>query len=355
MSDARSQPLARHLQPKLTAARVAGQWERIEARIGGRQRAKVAVPIGVALAVTALAAAFFLWRAPSRDTRTAAATIVDGTWLESPASGPASAVVLADGSRVTLGASSRLRVTSTGPLAVRLDLARGRADVRATHVEGRSFVVAAGDVEVHVVGTTFTVEDDAVVRVHVEEGRVRVRDPRGERSVGAGEEWTEEGAPPPIAPASAAAPPIGDDLDDAGSGAEAPRPAHRSAQGQDARSLLDEAQRAVAQGHPADAARLFDALRREHRRDPRAGLAALELGRLRLDVLGDPAGAEEAFRDALRLGRDAGLRDDAEARRVEALDRMGARQACARARSAYLASHPSGVHRAEVTARCDGP
>ena len=56
----------------------------------------------------------------------------------------------------------------------------------------------------------------------------------------------------------------------------------------------------------------------------------------------------------MRLARDAGLRDDAEARRVEALDKMGANARCVRAKGAYLANHPSGVHRAEVTGWCGG-
>src|SRR5262249_4095228 len=122
-----------------------------------------------------------------------------------------------------------------------------------------------------------------------------------------------------------------------------------------AKELLDEAQRATAQGDRRGAARLYDEIRTRHRRDPRAALAAFELGRIRLDALGDPAGAEEAFRDAIRLAREPGLRDDAEARRVEALDRAGQREACARARDEYLARHPQGVHRAAVTARCQTP
>ncbi len=354
MSAAR-EPLAKHVPPRLTQARLARQWAAIEERRAGGGAARTyrrwALPIGAAFA--ALAIVLFVRRAPPAGAPTTAATLVDGTWLESPASGPAAAVILADGSRVSLGAKSRLRFTSTRASAVRLDLERGRVDIQATHAEGRSFVVAAGDVEVHVVGTRFTVEDDGPVRVHVEEGRVRVNDPSGERFVSGGEEWAEE-APPPVA--SAPAPEVPAPADSAGD-TETPEPSHsvrRGASSPDAKALLDDAQRALAQGRPSDAARFFDAIRREHRRDARAALAAFELGRLRLDALGDPSGAEEAFRDAIRLARDAGLRDDAEARRVEALDKLGSR-GCSRARAAYLAAHANGVHRSEVAARCDGP
>ena len=343
MSAAR-EPLSKHLPPRLTQARLARQWSAVQARARSpRSRARWALPI--AFAAAAALVVLLVRRAPT----TTAATLVDGTWLESPASGLAPAVVLADGSRVALGAKSRLRLTSTRANAIRLDLERGRVDVEATHRDARTFVVAAADVEVHVVGTRFSVEDDGPVRVRVEEGRVRVHDPDGDRFVSGGEEWAEEARAAPSSTAGNEEAPAsdGEEAIDAG-GAHTSRKA-----GPDAKSLLDDAQHALAQGHANDAARLFDAIRREHRRDARAGLAAFELGRLRLDALGDPSGAEEAFRDAIRLARDAALRDDAEARRVEALDKMGARPRCVRARDAYLASHPSGVHRTEVASRCD--
>src|SRR5262249_22630609 len=84
-----------------------------------------------------------------------------------------------------------------------------------------------------------------------------------------------------------------------------------------AKDLLNEAQQATAQGDRRRAASLYDEIRKKHRADPRAALAAFELGRIRLDVLADPAGAEEAFRDAVRLAREPNLRDDAEARQIE--------------------------------------
>jgi transmembrane sensor len=357
MSAARDS-LAKYVPPRLTGARVARQWEAIEARAdASRRRWRIALPVGFAFAgaVAAFAVVILVRRAPPAAT---AATLVDGTWLESPASGPAPAVTLADGSRVVLGAKSRLRVTSTRPDAVRLDLERGRVDVKATHVEGRSFLVKAGDVEVYVVGTRFTVEEDGAVRVHVDEGRVRVHDSSGDRFVAGGEEWAQDAAPEGDRPAASA------DVDDVptepraneGAGASSAPSAVTRAGAPDARALLDDAQRALAQGRPSDAARSFDAIRRDHRHDARAGLAAFELGRLRLDALGDPNGAAEAFRDAIRLAREPGLRDDAAARRVEALERMGAgaEKACIRARDSYLASHASGVHRSEVAGRCGG-
>jgi transmembrane sensor len=347
------EPLAKHVPPRLTQQRLARQWDAIESRRGSRRGRGWALGIGVATAAVAVAVlVLVVRRAPSATT---AATLVDGTWLESPASGPAPAVVLADGSRVALGAQSRLRVTSSQREAVRLDLERGRVDVQATHVEGRTFLVVAREVEVHVVGTRFTVEDDGPVRVHVEEGRVRVHDASGDRFVAGGEEWTEP-APVPAPIATEPGPAEDDDAadDDASDAGVGSARAPRRAAGEDAKALLDDAQRALAQGRAGDAARAFDRLRRAHRRDARAAIAAFSLGRIRLDTLGDPRGAEEAFRDALHLARDPSLRDDAEARRVEALERMGSHDGCVKARDAYLAAHPSGVHRTEVAGRCGG-
>ncbi|HEY2518220.1 MAG TPA: FecR domain-containing protein [Polyangiaceae bacterium] len=352
--NARREPLGKHLPPRLTRERLDRQWGAIADRLPpAENKRKVGLPLALAFAgVCAALALFFGVRRAGLVGGTnapTAATLVDGTWLESAAAGPSPSVTLAEGSRVSLGARSRLRLTSTHADAVRLDLERGRVDVQATHVPGRTFVVAAHDVEVHVVGTRFSVEADGPVRVRVEEGRVHVREGAEERDVSAGEEWVAAPMPPPSASV-----PVDDltfddqDFSDAGPASPA-RPAGVSAKAQ-----LDEAQRAMAQGHPRDAARLFEALRRDHPRDPRAALAAFELARLRLDSFGDAAGAESAFREAMRMAREPGLRDDAEAGRIEALDRLGAHDACVRARDSYLARRASGVHRAEVAARCGG-
>lgn len=111
----------------------------------------------------------------------------------------------------------------------------------------------------------------------------------------------------------------------------------------------------MPRGRPLDAARAFDRLRHTFPRDRRAALAAFELGRLRLDSLGDPRGAEEAFREAMALGPRSPFREDAEARRVEALSRMGDGAGCAAARDAYLARWPNGTYRRAVGLYCGGP
>jgi hypothetical protein len=114
--------------------------------------------------------------------------------------------------------------------------------------------------------------------------------------------------------------------------------------------LLGEVARAA--GRLREAARAFDALRTKHRGDGRAALAAFELGRLQLDSLGNAAAAAESFADAIALSPGAPFREDAEARRVQALERSGANLACVRARDDYLARYASGPHAPVVRRAC---
>jgi hypothetical protein len=82
-------------------------------------------------------------------------------------------------------------------------------------------------------------------------------------------------------------------------------------------------------------------------------LAAFELGRLRQDTLHDPAGAADAFADAIVLAPNGPFREDAEARRVEALDAAGRRERCAEAKAAFLARYAAGIHRQRVSTMCE--
>jgi transmembrane sensor len=221
--------------------------------------------------------------------------------------------------------------------------------VDATHREERTFVVVAAGHEVRVVGTRFTVHLRGVqMDVGVDRGAVTVRAPDGsERLVKAGESWSSASAP--VAPEpETPMPPVGATPPGASGGTSPP------ASQETAKWLLSNAQRARAEGRVADAAALFDKLRRTCRTDPRAVLAAFELGRLRLDVLNDPHGAEEALRDALALGSASPLRQEVEAARIEALSRSGDSQACRAARDAYLTRYPDGVYGKAIGAYCGG-
>jgi len=349
--------------PPLTESRVARQYAAIAARAPAvRPRAAKWVTFAVAAGL-ALALAGTTLRA----VQVRSAGAIEGAVIESGSGGDGqtpTSVALADGSRIELGAATRARLTSARSASVRIDLERGSLEVEATHVDGRTFIVGAGGYEVRVVGTHFYVRRDAgqEISVRVDRGVVEVAALAGGaeiRRLAAGEKWSAPDGPVarvmPSAPASSSAS-VAAFAPSAPAPAAVPTasPVANTAPRRDesARDLFDEAQRARAEGRASDAARAFDRLRRGFPKDARAALSAFELGRLRLDVLGDAQGAEEALRDAMALGPSSPFREDAEARRVEALGRMGDAGACAAARSAYLVRWPNGTYRRAVEVGC---
>lgn len=361
----------RNLVPLITESRLARQYAAIRDRVPTtpppRRRLwvgwAVAAALASVLAVVALRAVAFRSSLPVDDAIVESGPMADGARPTS--------ITLAEGSRVDLGPSTRARLTSARPTAIRIDLERGSVDIEATHVEGRTFVVGAGGYEVRVVGTHFAVRRDPgdQIVVRVDRGAVvvaAVGSAGGEtRRLGAGEQWSApDGTPARVSSAEPApsltamggpVPPPGMDAVPSPPATaverapQAPAAAHRE---ETAKELFDDAQRARADGRPSDAARAFDRLRRTYPQDPRAALSAFELGRLRLDALGDPRGAEEALRDAIALGPSSPFREDAESRRVEALWRMGDVNGCAGARAAYLARWPHGTYRRAVELGC---
>ena len=87
---------------------------------------------------------------------------------------------LPDGSRVRLAGGTGLALARAATREVDLGLESGRVAVHAAHVPREAFTVRAGDVTVHVLGTTFAVTRAAdFVEVSVLEGRVGVESPRG--------------------------------------------------------------------------------------------------------------------------------------------------------------------------------
>jgi transmembrane sensor len=365
--------LSRHVSPALSEARLARQFGVIAQRLDEKPRAR-AWPFAATLAGVVLACAVALVIA--RPWAARASGVAEGAVLESGPASEGAKVTFADGSEVTLERASRARVVLDRADAVRLEIERGGVEIEATHVAGRSFVVAARGYEVKVVGTHFEVRASPdAVEVHVDRGKVEIRSPSGDVStLGAGETWragkAEASSPsaslsvsaPPPPPSPPPPPPSANAATSAELAqtaapvdVDAPSSAKPSLQRgarDGAKELFEDARTELTAGHPAAAARAFDRLRREHRGDSRAGLAAYELGRLRLDALGDPRGAEEALRDAMTHGGP--FREDAEARRVQALARMGDHGACTAARDAYLARYPHGSFRAAVSLYCGG-
>ena len=104
-----------------------------------------------------------------------------------------------------------------------------------------------------------------------------------------------------------------------------------------------------------EAAQAYQTLLSTYPRDPRAGLAAFELGRLRMDRLGDLSGAVKALERAVALAPGSSFREDALARLVTAYASVHNRSGCEQARERYLREFPAGVRKRTVAAACGAP
>jgi transmembrane sensor len=342
--------LARFVEPEVDERRVARAWARV-----GSARGRSWSWTLPALAVTAVAVAVLAVVVVRGH---ASAPTLSGMVIESGAS---QALTLPDGTTAALKPDTRLRFDRIEGSRVEATLDRGEATFDVRHSEVRTWTVHAAGFDILDRGTRFVVAVTTEgVRVRVESGSVvvsRAGSTEAPRALGAGESWASvttvdvPAAPTALAPAPST-PPASEALAAAPAAPPtSPAAEHVTPLSPGPRELLETANAARLAGRTRDAAQAFDALRKGYRSDPRAGLAAFELGRLRLDALGDPAGAVEAFGDAMSLSPGAGFREDAEARRVEALDRMHDGR-CPAARRAYLARYPGGLHAAAVGARC---
>jgi transmembrane sensor len=269
---------------------------------------------------------------------------------------------------------------------VAVRLAKGKVQCDVTPNPKRSFVVHAGGVEVRVTGTSFSVElspNQDEVRVQVKAGTVEVAPPGStghERRLSAGEAWAidldaassgatsasggvgavagEVSAAGPTRPAQSgepAAPSAGPGSADLRARRSAPVVAEQGepAAESSAPQLFDRANAARREGDVGEAARGYEALLAKFPNDGRAGLAAFELGRLRMDRLGDMSGAVTALKRAVAMAPGSGFREDAMARLVQAYAALGAKASCRSARDAYLKAYPKGVHLATVSRKCE--
>jgi len=365
--------LSRHVQVDVSPARVARLWQGIVPRLeqapsrARRWFAPVALAGGLTLA--GVGAALLVDRGPD------SSSVWENAALES--AGDSISVNLEDSSRIELAAQSRIELAESKADAVKLRLRRGSVRCDVTHREGRRFSVEALGIEVRVIGTLFNVaiaDGGRRVDVSVERGSVEVRaldDAGSYRRISAGERWSVElPAPPASATASAAMPaPAPEPPSSAAearpsrpkddSRAEAPPTADRGdvdpasdPNTATARELFDLANLARRSGDLAAAARAYELLLSKYPNDGRAGLAAFELGRLRLERLGNPAGAISALERAMAKAPSPGLREDAMARLVQAYAAIGDGARCRRTRDRYLSEYPGGVHTNAVKSRC---
>jgi transmembrane sensor len=280
------------------------------------------------------------------------------------------AVDLQDGSHVELDANSQLTVQKQEAAELRLKLDTGKVDCDVAHNPKRQFYVHAAGVIVRVTGTRFNVNvateytpsgaAEHQVEVGVTRGSVEIQRVDGTmpvRKLTAGQTWSMRlsdeinGATTPAEQAESP-------------GRDTQKPAVRASMPKsdvteevvdvpdDAKALLEKGRQARRHGDPRAAASAYQALLSQFPDDSRAGLAAFELGRLRMDRLGDLNGAVAALTQAVRLAPGSAFREDAMARLVEAYHRLGQTSACSSAQQQYLRSFPGGVHGATVRSRC---
>jgi transmembrane sensor len=363
MSREDERPLSDDVPVRVDRARLARQWSAVSARLEARPQRRFLVAIIAPAALVLVAMIALLVARPWRD--------APGSSGVASSAGHSDSLMLPDGSRVVMASGTKLTLPSASRERVHILLDEGVVDLDVTHVKGREFVVRAGGYDVSVLGTAFIVtleprDGKRSLSVTVKRGRVRVAGPGADHVLEAGQSWStliepktaaRDPAPAP-APDPTSEPSANVDLDDMAAAAPSMAPSASPTAGaavEGPKELLARATELRAAGRPRDAAAALDALRRRHRTDPRAGLAAFELGRLRMDSLRDPAGAAEAFGDAIALAPSAPFREDAEARRVEALEALPDRGRCERARDAYLARYPTGLHARRIGQRCKSP
>lgn len=369
--------------PEVTEGRVARQWATIEQRLprgAGARR----MPRYVGFGILPLMAAGVFWLALRAGSVPSAGEVIESE--RTPVT-----VTLRDGSTLALDAQTKLHLLRDEDQAVDVDLGSGKASFDVTHVRGRTFRVHAGLVVVRVVGTRFEVarttrSEGSYVQVAVARGMVEVqrRDGTGGvRRLNAGETWSAlipQGAvaKPPVsasaqpiavesdAVASAPAAPAGHDAFErsalshvlpgpSSASGKATRAAARDRPAPTAAALLKRASLARRSGQMLEAAEAYTELLRLFPNDSRAGLAAFELGRVRMDALMQPKAALDAFGAALRSNPRASFREDAVARIVVAFDQLGDRESCRLARDRYQKEFPGGVHALALASRCSAP
>lgn len=346
----------RYVQPDVSEARVERLWSSVELRLQARAPRSLRWPwlAGAVVATAACGLLFVHFQRPEPQPRSATVTAAK---LET--AGEGLSVSLVDGSALQLGAHTRIALARNQASAVALRLDSGEVKCDVEHRPERPFTVVAGDVEVRVVGTQFSVKstpeaEGPRVEVSVLRGVVEIRsgrEPGSASRVAAGQSWMQLPRARRAEPAPVARALVEPQSKPEASSSAAP-PAAALPAGPSARELFEKAGERRRAGDAAAAARAYEELLKLHPGDARASLSAFELGRLRMDRLGDPAGASAALERAVALNVGPSFREDALARLVSVYAAQGNFAACGRARDRYLQSYPKGVHGAAVASRC---
>jgi transmembrane sensor len=261
-------------------------------------------------------------------------------------------IELSDHSRVEYSAQDWVELEEVSEQRVSVRLLQGRATFRITPNRAREFLTHAAGYTVRVLGTEYVVDmSRGDMRVSVTRGLVEVRRDQSADvwKIAAGESWTSADVAVVEEPHSELKVDAGIREDVAAPAPTRTRKKAPRAEDVDPAKLFQQAQDERIAGHPERAAELLGDFLQRFPTDPRAGLSAFELARLRLD-LGDPKAALEALDRAQRAGY--ALVEQVEMRRVQALEESGDLRSCRKARDAFLARFPASSFGSMVRRRC---
>ena len=297
----------------------------------------------------------------------------------------------ADGSvAVLLSEGTVLRVEESSEALMEIALQTGRARFDVAPNPNRLFRVVTKGLRVEVLGTSFTVDDEALEQVTVHRGRVAVFAGDNRHELAAGMTFALEGERAVVGPGRE---PDGPD-EELLSGTEDPptetpsvrRPAKKKKPGlkkaraertasswrhlaekglfaeayealedqddegpiADLRGLLLAADVARLSGHPAEAAGYLETALREHQKEGQAVLAAFTLGRIYERELSKPERAAEAFAVARSLEPGGSLAEDALAHEIDCWSKAGQDQKAKERARLYLQLHPEGRRAARL-------
>jgi TolA-binding protein len=354
--------------PKLDA----GVRQRVLAAYEARARPRVfPAPYRFALAgfgIAVVVAVVLMLRGPAAPSFQVAGQVGRvGTWLDAPATREV-AVRFSEGTLVSLGKSSRGRVTRVTRGGARIELDNGSVDAEVMHLRGADWTFGAGPFEVAVTGTHLSVlwaPATGKFELSVSRGSVLVQGPFivGAQEVRAGQvcrvdlkrrmmelgqiaaeqahataglttaDLTPKGTTPTTAPTA------GDESP--GPAVVTPQGSAGSARAASPESLLDEARAARLAGHPDVERALLLSCRKRAKGQPAAAQAAYLLGRASA-----PAQAAEWFETYLREEPQGLLAREAAGRLIESYRAAGNVTAAKSAAARYLARYPHGPHAA---------
>ncbi len=388
---------ARYVKRELSERHIDSHWERIQelrksrtkAAFNQRRRGFLILGLAGAAVASVVVALWFLGLGFRRSERMTPSAW-SGTVLESGAT--AQSVRLKDGSKIIVAPESRVALCEVDGPQVCLRVEYGKARFSVKRTPGRQFTVRVADVEVRVVGTSFTVSRSKLrkgeeVQVAVSEGVVEVRGPGVVQRLAAGDRWVrstdgttrvetssdgvleteddlgriedgkEEGEVKETEIETEAEEPGSDGIKDGSreNGRTGRLPGERTGRVESVDALWNDARRARSEGRYRDTERIFARILKDFPSGGQSALAAFALGQLRMDVLGDPAGAVAPLRRAVAAGRGSSFHEDALSRLAQAYNRTGKTNDCIRTHRRYLTEYPEGVHRKRLARICPLP